>query len=119
MTKIFNDWFANKIIHKDKILNFDFLNRKGFIKSIQDTEYYFLTESIDTVEYELYKYFNEKISNEMNIEDCNIEIKKFIKNLHVYNELKDIGQALVNKIAERKNTTSKEILKEMDYDFKN
>ena len=41
----------------------------------------------------------------MKIEAFNIEMKKFIRNLHVDNYLKDIIQALVNKLVEKKNST--------------
>lgn len=117
MSKLLNNWSTHKIIHKDKIINYDLLLSRNLISNLTGTDYYYLNEPVDTVEYEIYKHNNEQMTDEMNIEDCNIEIKKFIKDLHVYNKLKDIGQALVNKIAERKNTTSKEILREMEYDL--
>ncbi|KAK6090956.1 hypothetical protein P3W45_000201 [Vairimorpha bombi] len=113
--KILNDWSTSKIIHKDKILHFGILLSKNLITEIED-DYWYLSEKVEIVEYEIYKYFNEKMADEMNIEDSEAEIKKFIKDLHVYNELKDIGQSLVNKIAERKGTTSKEVFKEMEYE---
>ncbi|WUR02071.1 DNA repair SWI5-like protein [Vairimorpha necatrix] len=117
MSSLLNNWSKDEIIHKDKILYFDILISKSLISNIQNTEYFTLSKPVEIVEYEIYKYFNEKMIDKMNIEDCTVEIKKFIKDLHVYNELKDIGQSLVNKIAERRKTTSKEIIKEMGYDL--
>lgn len=115
ISKVINDWSQHKIIHRSKILNFDFLNSKNYISHI-DSDYYYLNENIEVVEHDIYKYCNEKAKNEMNIENESYEIKKFIKDLHVYNELKEICESLVNKIAEKKETTSKEIFKEMGFD---
>lgn len=52
----------------------------------------------------------------MEIRQTKEEIPKIIQNhmnlLHDYNEIKDIGQILIGKIAELKGTTSKEIYSE-------
>lgn len=113
--KVINDWSTQQIIHKTKILNFEFLLSKNYISHIYE-DYYYINEKIELVEHDIYKFCNEKLKAEMSIENENVEIKKFIKDLHVYNEIKEICEALVNKIAEKKETTSKEIFKEMGFD---
>lgn len=44
-------------------------------------------------------------------------IKEHMNLLHEYNEIKDIGQILIGKIAELKGTTSKAIYSEYDLDL--
>ena len=75
----------NKRLKIQRILLFNRINRHSYILGIQ--------------------IFKVQVPNWMSIEAFNIEMKKFIKNLHVDNYLKDIIQALVNKLVEKKNST--------------
>lgn len=112
--KILNDWEANKIIHQDKILHFGILESNSCIKHIIDG-YYYLCEPLEICESLVLKDINEEIANTLNISDIELEVKKFIKQLNEYNELKDIGETLVHKLAERKWVTSKQMFCEMEY----
>lgn len=108
-----DDWEKTEIIHKNKIKNFDFLKKNDFITEIEDG-YYYISEDIEVVETAFCKKINEELANELNIEDIEEELKLFIKKLNTYNELKDIGQDLIGKIATFRGTTNKSIHEELD-----
>lgn len=110
---LLNNWKEEEIIKKENIINFDFLMKRSYIKEIEGG-YYYLDVDIDTVELELWKFKNEELANILNITDINKEIKQHIKNLNRYNELKDIAQALIGRIAELRQTTVKQVHEELD-----
>ncbi|TBU07571.1 hypothetical protein CWI39_0300p0020 [Hamiltosporidium magnivora] len=103
-----NNWEKEKIIHKNKILNFEFLNKNNFITEIKDL-YFYLSVEYEKVEEYFYKEKCDEIINRLNIKDPNMEIKEFIAKLNLYNELKDIAQAMMGKIADFKGSTLKEM----------
>lgn len=111
-----NDWEKEEIIRKDKIAEFDFLSRRRFITEVS-MDYYYLSEDIKTVEMELWKDSNARLANELDIQDIDKEIKRFIKLLNSYNEIKDIGQELIGKIADLRQTTAKAIHEELGMDL--
>ncbi|TBU09544.1 hypothetical protein CWI36_0020p0060 [Hamiltosporidium magnivora] len=80
-----NNWEKEKIIHKNKILNFEFLNKNNFITEIKDSYFYLSVEYEKVEEY----FYKEKFKS--------------------YNELKDIAQAMMGKIADFKGSTLKEM----------
>lgn len=110
-----NDWETNKIIHKDKILYFDVLVSNNCIKQIKNG-YFCLVESLEVCESHVLRHINSKLIQELKLEDVDKEIKRFIKQLNEYNELKDIGESLVHKIAERKGVTIKQEFIEMGFE---
>ncbi|KCZ75565.1 hypothetical protein H311_03457 [Anncaliia algerae PRA109] len=103
----FNDWLNTPIIHKDKIKNFDFLFENNFIELIEE-DYYYLTKDFKNIKMEYYTRKVEELINELGITDVTTEIKAFIGKLNKYNELKDIGQALMGKIADLQGITIKD-----------
>ena len=114
---LLNDWTSQKIIHKDKIIEFEFLTDNNFITEIEDG-YFYLNAEFHSVERIYIEKLNSKIMNRLNIQDANKEIKTYIKKLNKYNEAKDIAQSLMGKIADLKGVTIKEIHEEMGVDFK-
>ncbi|KAF9763195.1 DNA repair protein SWI5 like protein [Nosema granulosis] len=113
--KIINDWATNKIIRRDKIQHFELLEERNCIKEVKDN-YYCLVEPIEVCESIVLEEINLEIASTLNITDIDLEVKSFIKQLNEYNELKDIGETLVHKIAERKGLTSKQMFIEMEYE---
>lgn len=109
----FNNWDEERIIRKDKIKEFEFLDDNDFIKEIED-EYYFLTTSLIEVERKFYEETNAAIANELDLKDVQKEIESFIKKLNKYNQAKDIAQSLMGKIAELKGVTIKDVHAEME-----
>lgn len=110
---IFNDWDKTPIIHKSKIKNFDFLTENNLIKDLTDN-YFCLTEPIEIVEDRYYRLENERLIDLLGIENVDDELKLFIENMNVYNEVKDIAQSMMGKIAELRGITNKEVHEEMD-----
>ncbi|RVD90946.1 DNA repair Swi5, partial [Tubulinosema ratisbonensis] len=97
----------NPIIHKSKILNYDFLLENECLTLIED-DYYCLSKDLEDIKALFYDQEIKKLTKELEIQDVNLEIKNFISKLNKYNELKDIGQAMIGKIADLKGITIKE-----------
>lgn len=110
---LLNDWNITPVIKKKNILNFDFLNQKGYIKEIKDS-YYYITKDLKMVEIELCKKKASDLAQEIGIKSVDTEIKSFIKRLNQYNELKDVAQALLGRIADLRGTTIKEVHREFE-----
>ncbi|CAD25252.1 hypothetical protein [Encephalitozoon cuniculi GB-M1] len=110
--KLLDDWEREKIIHKDKIRNFDFLVEGDFIKEVADG-FYCLCKDIEAAEAELWKKANCEMAEHLGIEDINKEVKRFISLLNTYNEVKDIGQELIGRIANLRQTTAKDVHEEL------
>jgi len=108
----FNNWEECKIIRKDQIMEFDFLEEKSYIQEIEDG-YFYLTASMADVERRFYTEKNEEIASELNLVNVQKEISSFIKKLNRYNRAKDISQALMGKIAELKGITIRDIHEQM------
>ena len=81
MTKIFKKQFTNKIIHKDKILNFN-LSKNKRLKRWRILLFHRINRHKEILVMQIFKL---RVSNEMKIEAYNIEMEKFIKNLNVNN----------------------------------
>ena len=56
----------------------------------------------------------KRFNIDMPVEDY---IKLHIKKLHEYNEVKDVGQALMGMLAEREQTTTREMYKKYNLDL--
>jgi uncharacterized protein YwgA len=110
-----DNWSTHGVMHKDKIRSFSFLSMHGYIREVADG-YYCLTEDPETVETQLWKDVNGRLANELNIADIEKEIRTFIAKLNEYNEIKDIAQELMGKIAEFKQTTTRVIHEELGID---
>jgi hypothetical protein len=107
-----NDWRKHEIIHRDNIKSYELLLRQGHIREAADG-YYYLLEDPEAVETALWKNANERLADELGITSVEKEIKAFIARLNEYNEVKDIAQALMGKIAELRQTTAKVIHEEL------
>jgi hypothetical protein len=114
MKPLLNNWKLDKVIHKDKILNFDILISKNCLKEV-DKDYFYLIFPLEVCESFILEIRNKELASDLGITEVEKEIKNFINQLNKYNELKEIGETLVHKIAERKGKTSKQIFNEMDY----
>ncbi|EOB11383.1 hypothetical protein NBO_1230g0003 [Nosema bombycis CQ1] len=114
MKPLLNNWKLHKVIHKDKILNFDILISKNCLKEV-DKDYFYLISPLEVCESFILEIRNEELASDLGITEVEREIKNFINQLNKYNELKEIGETLVHKTAERKGKTSKQIFNEMDY----
>ncbi|AFM98106.1 recombination repair protein [Encephalitozoon hellem] len=113
--KLLNDWEKEEVIHKDRILNFDFLVEQDFIDEVEDG-FYYLSKDLKTVETELWKKANHELADCLDIKNIDKEIKRFILLLNSYNEIKDIGQELIGRIASLRQTTAKDIHEELGMD---
>lgn len=106
MNKELNPWSVMKIIHKNKIKEFNFLLKNDLIVHIESDFYY----SVKKIEEKYYKLKYEEICKELGLnENIEGEIQRFIRNLNEYNELKDCAEALIGKLAELKNVSIKEM----------
>lgn len=103
-----NNWIKTPIIRKKDILNFQFLDSYGYLEEIEK-EYYCLNTDFSAVELEFYKKESAALADRLGIEDVRVEIKRFIQKLSLYNELKDIAQALLGRIADLKGITIKDV----------
>lgn len=110
--ELLNDWEEEEIIHRNEIINFEFLNKKGYVIEISEG-FYYLSEEHRVVETELWKNINDELANELDIKDIDKEIKRFIGLLNKYNEIKDIGQELIGRIADLRQTTTKSVHEEL------
>ncbi|KAG0438120.1 DNA repair protein SWI5 like protein [Dictyocoela muelleri] len=110
---IFDDWKKTPIIHKNKIKEFEFLMENNYITELDDN-YFYLSETFAKIENHYYKNENEKLIQLLKIKDVDVELKNFIMKMNIYNEVKDISQSMMGKIAELRGVTNKEIHEEMD-----
>lgn len=108
----FNNWEDTKIIRKDKILEFDFLDENSFITEIE-AGYYYLSANMPDVEKKFYEEKNAQLADELDLKDTQKEITGFIKRLNMYNAAKDVAQTLMGKIADLRGVTVKDIHEEM------
>jgi hypothetical protein len=108
-----DDWITMPVIYQSKIKNFEFLIKRDHIKEIENG-YYCLNHNFDDIEFEFYNMEANKLMDELEIKDVEKEVKEFIGKLNLYNELKDVGQALIGKIAELRGATIREIHEEME-----
>lgn len=111
--KTLNNWEDEKVIKKDDIIEFEFLYENGLIKEIEE-EYYCLNGTLYNVEKKFYEENNMMMADKLGLRDVQKEIDCFIKKLNKYNEVKDIAQSLMGKIAEIKGVTIKDIHTEME-----
>ena len=81
MTKTIKKQFTNKIIHKDKFLNFN-LSKNKRLKRWRILLFHRINRHKEILVMQIFKL---RVSNEMKIEAFNIEKKEFIKNLNVDN----------------------------------
>lgn len=107
MVSDLNNWEKLKIIHKNKIKKFEFLKKHKLIIHIESDYFY----SVDDIENKYYKLKCDEIGLD---EDVIEKVDEFIKKLNEYNEIKDVAEALIGKIAELKNLTIKEMRKELE-----
>lgn len=107
----FNDWTQHEIIHKNDILNFDFLQENEFIKEIEE-DFYFLTVQQEKLEECFYDFKTKEIQKKLKINNIETEIQVFIAKLNKYNEIKDIADEMLGKLAELKGVSLKEIHEE-------
>lgn len=105
---ILNNWEDDKIIHKSKILEIDWLMDKGLITEIEDG-YFYLNKPFVETERLLYEDRTKVIMDKFGIKDIDLELKSLIKKFNTYNEIKDIAQTLIGKIADLRGQTVKEI----------
>lgn len=113
-----NKWDVEKIIKKENILEFEFLENNKYLTEIE-TDYFYLNKDFYTVEKNFYETINKELMKDLNINNLDLEIKNFIKKLNKYNEAKDIAQSLMGKIADLRDTTIKEVHKDLEVDFDN
>lgn len=86
----------------------------NFIKMLED-DYYFVINKNYEITY--YKELNEKMAEELKIENVKGSIEKYIKELNTYNEIKDIVDAMVGKIAEYRGISIVEMREELELDI--
>lgn len=103
-----NNWNKTPVIRKKDILNFQFLDSRGYLDEIEQ-EYYCLNTDFSTVELEFYRAESAALADRLGIEDVSVEIKRFIQKLSLYNELKDIAEALLGRIADLRGVTIKDV----------
>lgn len=115
MSSLLNNWEAEKVVRKDRILEFEFLIDGGFITEIED-DYFYLNTPLHEVEKKLYDERNRKLADELNLTNVQQEIKWFIQKINRYNEAKDIAQSLMGKIADLKEVPIREIHEDMGMD---
>lgn len=84
------------------------------IKMLED-DYYFVINKNYEITY--YKELNEKMAEELKIENVKGSIEKYIKELNTYNEIKDIVDAMVGKIAEYRGISIVEMREELELDI--
>ncbi|KAM0686400.1 swi5-like zinc finger protein [Conglomerata obtusa] len=108
-----NDWNKQEIFHKTNIKNFDFLHSQSHIKHIAD-DFYYLSVDSTKLEELFYSYKTEQLAKKLNITNIEGEIKNFIKKLNLYNEVKDIADAMMGKISELRGCTIQELHDEYD-----
>lgn len=112
-----NDWEHEKIIHEDKIKCIDFLREHEFITEIEEG-YYYLNTPAQKVEELFYKEQLARAKQDVDIENIELEYKRYMDKLHHYNEVKDVLAAMVGQIAENRNVPVKEIYEEIEIDLK-
>lgn len=109
---LLNDWEGEKIVSKDRILEFEFLRRKEYIEEIEDG-YFYLTAPFSTVEKEFYDEKNRQLMKELKIENIDLELKALIKKFNDYNEIKDVAEMLCAKIADLRGVSMKDVHAEL------
>lgn len=87
------------------------MDSHGYLEQIEK-EYYCLNTDFSTVELEFYRAESAALADCLGIEDVREEIKRFIHKLSLYNELKDIAQTLLGRIADLKGITIKDVHRE-------
>ncbi|KRH91789.1 putative DNA repair protein, Swi5 protein [Pseudoloma neurophilia] len=105
-----SDWNSHKILHRSKIVNFDYLLKNELIKPIENSNFFY---AVDDLEEKYYKLKYEQYIKENKNISIESEINTFINKLNKYNELKDCAEALIGKIAEIRGCSIKEIREEM------
>lgn len=101
-----NNWDKTPVIKRQSILNFEFLSTHGHLQEIEDG-YYFLLHDLGTVELDFYMSKSLELAGKLGIKNLDVEIKEIIKKINIYNELRDIGNTFLGKLAEIRNTTIK------------
>lgn len=115
MGSLLNDWEAQKVIEKRKILELEFLIDNKLITEVEDG-YFYLNAPLYDVEKKLYDEKNRKLADELNLTDAQKEIKKFIQKINRYNEAKDVAESLMGKIADLKGVPIREIHEDLGID---
>ena len=111
-----NNWNLTPVIHKNKIINYEYLIEEGYIIEIQD-DYYCLKISFDEIEDQFYTRKVKELKQKLQIKDIENELKTFIKKLNKYNEFKDVAQALIGKIAELRGETIKDVYNSLGLEY--
>jgi hypothetical protein len=101
--------FKSPLLNRNKVVVSQTANSKN--ESLADTE-----KSIGQLENQLSEIDREINGMEMQGIDLN-ELDNIIDKLHVYNEIKDIAQIVMGKIAELKCITIKKVHQDYDADF--
>ncbi len=115
---IFTPWMKNKVLVKDKILEFDKLLDLGLIKKEAEEKMYSLTTPTLANAEEIYlESENQSLQEELSIENPDLEIKIYMDKLHKYNDTKDVLQNMIGKIAELRNVKIKDLTKELGIEF--
>lgn len=108
-----NDWQTAPIIHKGKILDFEFLCSSELIAEVADG-YYQLSKPPEVVEAAVYGRKVREIMDKYNLVDLDKELKCLMKKFNTYNELKDIAQALIGRIADMRGVSIRKVHEELN-----
>lgn len=112
---LFNNWSSTPIISKPNISNFDFLLTHSLITHI-DFNYYYLNNPNTNLELFYYKIKNQELATKLNITNIDNSLKQFINELNLYNEIKDVADALIGKISELRGVSLKSVREEFEMD---
>ncbi|KAI4292248.1 hypothetical protein PAPHI01_1522 [Pancytospora philotis] len=113
---VFNDWHAEKVIHADRITQWDFLRANECIEEIADG-YYFLSKPLETVEAAYYRQENAKLTKMLGIKNVEQELKVLIGKFNTYNAAKDVVEELCGKLASLRGVPIRDIHKELNLTF--
>lgn len=108
----FNSWDVERVIQKENITEFEFLCSREYITEIED-DYFYLNTPLAVVEKEFYEQGNRALMEALGIKDLEQELKMLIKKFNRYNEIKDIAQELIGKVADMRGVSITEVHREL------
>lgn len=109
---VLNNWEAEGVVHRDRILELGFLCDGGYITEVADG-YFCLNTPFGDVERRFYEERCRALMAELGIKDVELELKALIRKFNRYNEIKEVAEALCSKIADLRGVSIKDIHNEL------